>query len=366
MTETITLGLMSGTSLDGVDAVAVDLRDNKINLLGHHHIDYDAATKDALLELSSPGVNEIDKAGDISVHLAKIYAQTILELLDKTGISRAKVLAAGIHGQTVRHRPSRGWSLQLNNPALVSELTGLDIVSDFRARDLAAGGEGAPLVPAFHNALFRSDAPRAIVNIGGIANVTILPSAQTHFPVIGYDCGPGNVLMDIWCKKHIGTDFDVDGKWADSGRVSQELLRKLLSHPYFSKPAPKSTGREDFNFRWLKKNIGNETAQDVQATLLALTANGIANAVNASPYRVKDVFLCGGGALNPILIRAIQDLFGEAVSVSSTEKLGVHPMHVESMAFAWLTWAYFKGLPGNIREVTHAAGSRILGTLTKH
>ena len=364
--KTITLGLMSGTSLDGVDAVAVDFQGNRIKLLGHHHVDYDASMKSALLELSSPGNNEIDKLGDISVTLANLYAQTILELLDKTGISRSKLLAAGIHGQTVRHRPGHGWSLQLNYPALVSELTGLDIVSDFRARDLAAGGEGAPLVPAFHNALFRGENPRAVVNIGGIANITILPSNHTRFSVNGYDCGPGNMLMDIWCKKHLGTDFDVNGTWAESGRVSQTLLARLLSHPYFSKPAPKSTGREDFNLPWLEENLGNETAENVQATLLALTATGIANAVKASPYRVKEVFLCGGGALNPVLVTAIQGLCGNDVSVYSTEKLGVHPIHVEAMAFAWLTWAYFRGIPGNIREVTHAAGPRVLGTLTQH
>jgi len=361
--KSITLGVMSGTSLDGVDAVAVDFAGNTSRLLGHHAVAFDKALREELLALCTPGENEIERAMDASQHLASVYAQTILELLDNLNISREKILAAGVHGQTVRHRPEKGWSLQLNAPALLAELTGIDIVADFRSRDLAAGGEGAPLVPAFHAALFRAALPRAIVNIGGIANVTLLPGrGDSHTPIRGFDCAPGNILMDAWCAKHCGTPYDLDGLWAEGGKIEPALLERLSSHPFFARPAPKSTGREDFNLAWLESHCTGVNPQDVQRTLLALTARYVVQACEGFP----ELYLCGGGAKNKALFSEIARLAGENVSVASTTELGVDPMHVEAMAFAWLAQAFFKREPGNLCDVTRASGVRTLGALYPH
>lgn len=360
----IFLGLMSGTSLDGIDVVAVDFSEKKLRLLGHHFLSYPEELRDELLRLSVPGENEIERAGKVSLTLAKLYAQATLELLDAYDISRDIIEAIGVHGQTVRHRPSEGWSLQLNAPALVAELTGLDVVADFRSRDLAAGGEGAPLVPGFHAALFSSNTvARAIVNLGGIANVTLLPPRNKRYlRVSGFDCGPANVLLDAWANKHLGKPFDENGAWAATGKVDAELLEKLLAHPYFSKPTPKSTGREDFNLAWLESLVGETTPADVERTLIALTAKTVANACKKAP----EVYLCGGGTKNALLFKEIQNELAPTSEVFSTEALGVDPVHVEAMAFAWLARAYFLRRPGSLCEATHAAGRRVLGALYPH
>ncbi len=360
----IFLGLMSGTSLDGIDVVAVDFSEKKLRLLGHHFLSYPEELRDELLRLSVAGENEIERAGKVSLTLAKLYAQATLELLDAYDISRDIIEAIGVHGQTVRHRPSEGWSLQLNAPALVAELTGLDVVADFRSRDLAAGGEGAPLVPGFHAALFSSNTvARAIVNLGGIANVTLLPPRNKRYlRVSGFDCGPANVLLDAWANKHLGKPFDENGAWAATGKVDAELLEKLLAHPYFSKPTPKSTGREDFNLAWLESLVGETTPADVERTLIALTAKTVANACKKAP----EVYLCGGGTKNTLLFKEIQNELAPTSEVFSTDALGVDPVHVEAMAFAWLARAYFLRRPGSLCEATHAAGRRVLGALYPH
>ncbi len=360
----IFLGLMSGTSLDGIDVVAVDFSEKKLRLLGHHFLSYPEELRDELLRLSVPGENEIERAGKVSLTLAKLYAQATLELLDAYDISRDIIEAIGVHGQTVRHRPSEGWSLQLNAPALVAELTGLDVVADFRSRDLAAGGEGAPLVPGFHAALFSSNTvARAIVNLGGIANVTLLPPRNKRYlRVSGFDCGPANVLLDAWANKHLGKPFDENGAWAATGKIDATLLEKLLAHPYFSKPTPKSTGREDFNLAWLESLVGETTPADVERTLIALTAKTVANACKKAP----EVYLCGGGTKNALLFKEIQNELAPTSEVFSTEALGVDPVHVEAMAFAWLARAYFLRRPGSLCEATHAAGRRVLGALYPH
>ena len=239
MKKTITLGLMSGTSLDGVDAVAVDFAGTSPVFLGHHYQAFPKEVRAELLSLCSPGDNEIDRAGRMSVTLAKLYAQAIH--LNEADIPRMEVAAAGVHGQTIRHRPEEGWTLQLNNPAWIAELAGVDVIADFRSRDVAAGGQGAPLVPAFHSQVFTSDTARSIVNIGGIANITFLPPKKSYGKVTGFDCGPGNILLDAWCQKNLGRAFDANGAWADTGTVRPELLEKLLADPYFTKEPPKTS-----------------------------------------------------------------------------------------------------------------------------
>ena len=366
MPKTITVGLMSGTSLDGVDAVAVDFGGNTPHFLGHYHTEFPAQLREELLSLTSSGNNEIDRMGAASVTLAKLYSHTIDELLNTADIGRKDVLCAGVHGQTIRHRPEQGWTLQLNNPALIAELSGLDIVADFRTRDIAAGGEGAPLVPAFHRQVFMGQVARSVVNIGGISNITFLPARRAYGKITGFDCGPGNILLDAWCQKHISRAFDTNGAWGATGRVQEGLLERLLADPYFDREPPKSTGREHFNLEWLESKIENESPVDVQATLMMLTARSITDAVKRFAKQTEEIYLCGGGALNGALAAMIRQQAGEHMFVRSTSVLGVDPMHVEAMAFAWLAWAFMQRTPGNLPEVTNASGSRILGALYPH
>ncbi len=366
MTRTITLGLMSGTSLDGVDAVAVDFAGVGPRLIGHHHTEFPKELREALFSLCSSSDNEIERMGDASVTLGKFYTECINELLDVADISRKDVAVAGIHGQTIRHRPERGWSLQLNAPAVVAELSGLDIVSDFRTRDIAAGGEGAPLVPAFHRQVFIGEVARSIVNIGGISNVTFLPPRRGYGKVTGFDCGPGNILLDVWCRKHISRAYDTNGAWGATGTVQQELLERLLADPYFEREPPKSAGREQFNLKWLESKLDGEEPVDVQATLMMLTARTITDSIKRFAGRTEEIYLCGGGALNGALAQMIRECAGEAMFVRSTSALGVDPVHVEAMAFAWLAWAFLSKKTGNLPEVTNASGARILGALYPH
>lgn len=369
MQKTITLGLMSGTSLDGVDAVAVDFAGSVPQFRGHYHVPFTDEMRAELLALCTPGNNEIDRMGRTSVELAKIYAHAIAELLNTADIPRKEVAAAGIHGQTIRHRPEEGWTLQLNNPAMVAELSGLNIIADFRSRDVAAGGEGAPLVPAFHAQVFTGNVARSIVNIGGISNITFLPPVKSYGSVTGFDCGPGNILLDAWCAKHLERPYDAGGRWAATGTVNEALLTRLMAEPYFTKEPPKSTGRELFNLAWLA-NILTEfpsvSAADVQATLTRFTAKSIVDAVTRFAGRTEELYVCGGGALNRTLMASLQDEAGAKIAVKSTMELGVAPMHVEAMAFAWLAWAFLKRQAGNLPEVTAATGPRILGALYPH
>ncbi|HBZ58614.1 MAG TPA: anhydro-N-acetylmuramic acid kinase [Sutterella sp.] len=366
MIKTIALGLMSGTSLDGVDAVAVDFSGDKPKLVGHSHLDFDRDLRKTLLALCKPGDNEIETMQDAAVELSKTYAHAIHELLNEADIPRSAVAAAGVHGQTIRHRPEKGWTLQLSNPALIAELSGVDVIADFRSRDMAAGGQGAPLVPAFHRQVFSSDIARSVVNIGGISNVTFLPPKKSYGKIIGFDCGPGNVLLDGWCKKNLRRDFDANGAWGATGHVDEALLERLLAEPYFSQKPPKSTGRELFNLDWLRAKLADEDPADVQATLMTLTAKTIVDSIKRFAHQTKEIYLCGGGALNGALCRVISQEAGEDVLVRSTQALGVHPLHVEGMAFAWLAWAFLHRNPGNLPEVTNANGPRILGALYPH
>lgn len=362
----ITVGVMSGTSLDGVDAVAVRFCGDRMTELGHVYVPFDEPLRAALLALCSPGDNEIERAGIAGTALSDIYAEAVTALLEKTGLDRRAVAAVGVHGQTVRHCPDIGFTVQIHQPARLAEKLGIDVIADFRARDVAAGGEGAPLVPAFHARAFAGPAARAVVNIGGMANVSLLPPAGQDGPVLGSDTGPGNVLLDTWCARHLGKPYDEGGRWAAAGRVNPALLDAWLSHPFFKRPFPKSTGRELFNASFIDSAgaaLAACSAQDVARTLTALTARGIALAVKEAP-QTRELFVCGGGAYNATLLDELARATGRPVY--TTAALGIDPMQVEAAAFAWLAMRFIARLPGNLPAVTHAAGPRILGALYPH
>ncbi len=347
---------MSGTSLDGIDTVLVDF--GRMDIAGHFHLPYPESLRAKLIELHAPGHDEINRAALISSELAVLYAESVAGLLMQAKISRKAVNAIGCHGQTVRHRPELGYSIQLGNAPLLAELTEITVASDFRSRDIAAGGQGAPLVPAFHAAMFRDPSVhRAILNIGGIANLTDLPISGQ---VTGFDCGPGNMLMDAWIRQHRGKPYDENGEWASQGRIIPELLESLLNDDYFRLPPPKSTGRDRFNLEWLKKHLeGDEDPADIQATLLNLTAASIAIAIETHCSGAKEVYLCGGGARNPALRKTLEG----SLPIYTTDRLGMPAEQVEAAAFAWLARQAMKGLTGNLPEVTGAKGGRILGAI---
>jgi len=357
-------GVMSGTSLDGVDAVLADLAPDTgeaCRLLAAAHLSFGEALRAELLALQHAGRDEFARGARAANALADAYAQALAAALTAAGVSAREVVAAGVHGQTVRHRPDQSWTLQLNNPARVAERAGMTVVADFRSRDIAAGGQGAPLVPAFHAALFGGDVHRVVVNVGGIANVTDLPPGG---PVRGFDTGPGNVLLDLWHRRQRGAAFDRDGGWARSGQVDDSLLASFVAEPYFSRIPPKSTGRDLFDAAWLDRRLEGRTLPpaDVQATLVAFTARTIADAVRRQCASASEALICGGGANNTALMDAItRELVPR--TVATTAALGVAVEHVEALAFAWLARAALAGRPGNLPEVTGARGSRVLGAI---
>ncbi|SDS96574.1 anhydro-N-acetylmuramic acid kinase [Halopseudomonas xinjiangensis] len=360
------VGIMSGTSLDGIDiAVAsLDSDHRSAELLGAICLPLPPELKTQLLDLCQPGTDEVRRAAAAGQAWARLAAEGVATLLMRCNLQAADILTIGSHGQTIRHHPELGFSLQIGAPALLAELTGITVITDFRSRDVAAGGQGAPLVPAFHDWLLSDpNATRVLVNIGGFANLTIL---QPGLSVTGFDSGPGNVLMDAWCALHTGRAFDAGGAWASRGRPIPPLLASMLADPYFSKTGPKSTGREYFNQAWLKARLQGfpfqPEAVDVQATLLELTAQTIAAAANEHNVAGGDLFICGGGARNDYLMLRLQQLLSDA-SVRSTEALGVDPDWMEAMAFAWLASRCISGRPGNLPAVTGARGPRVLGAI---
>jgi anhydro-N-acetylmuramic acid kinase len=365
------IGLMSGTSLDGVDCVLADFEGGRIAVQAHASAAFPPGLRAELLALNRPeGANELHRAAQAGNALAEVYAQVVHALLVRAEHAAQDIAAIGAHGQTVRHRPGEfdgmGYTLQINNPALLAELSGIAVVADFRTRDLAAGGQGAPLVPAFHAALFgRTGETVAVLNLGGIANVSVLPPAGGDAPVIGFDCGPANALMDHWCQQHRGQPFDADGAWAASGRIHAALLQALLADPYFARPAPKSTGRDLFHSDWLGRALASAGAiapEDVQATLAELTARTSAEAVARYAATARTLIVCGGGALNTHLMRRLAALLpGVAVSLSGDH--GLPPQQVEASAFAWLARRTLRGEPGNLASVTGARGPRVLGAV---
>ena len=367
----IYIGLMSGTSLDGADAVLADFSNGAISVLGHASAPFPAALRAELLALNTPGgTDELHRAALAANSLARIYAQVASTLLKGTKVPAVSVVAIGAHGQTVRHRPLEfdevGYTLQLNNPALLAELTGIDVVADFRTRDLAAGGQGAPLVPAFHRALFsHSSESVGVLNIGGISNLSLLPAGNApDGTVLGFDCGPGNALLDHWCQSHQGQPYDAGGQWAASGQVLPELLASLLAEPFFSRQPPKSTGRDLFNPSWLAARLHGLQAPpaDVQATLAELTATACASDVQRHRNDIRQLVVCGGGALNTHLMTRIAALLPGVQVLSSAER-GLPPQQVEATAFAWLARAAVLRQPGNLASVTGARGERTLGAL---
>jgi anhydro-N-acetylmuramic acid kinase len=363
------IGLMSGTSLDGADAVLVAFDGDVPRLLAAATAPFDDALRSELLALQRSGPDELHRAALAAQALVDLYAGLAREVCLAAGVERSDVAAIGAHGQTVRHRPDLGYTIQINAPTRLAEATGIAVVADFRSRDVAAGGQGAPLVPAFHDALFRRpDRHRVVLNLGGMSNVTDLPRDVAR-PVRGWDCGPGNVLVDGWIAAQRGARFDRDGAWAAQGRVSDALLAALESEPWFALPPPKSTGRDLFDCAWLEARLASFEAiepVDVQATLAELTARVIADSVLTHAGRPDELIVCGGGAYNADLLRRLRAAFGDSVNVlpSSDPACGaIAPEHVEALAFAWLAMRCVTGQPGNLPAVTGASGLRVLGAI---
>jgi anhydro-N-acetylmuramic acid kinase len=394
------IGLMSGTSMDGVDAVLCEITTTNCSTLAATSVDYAQPLLDALNALCRKSDDELNNLAIADRLVAETFAKAVNELLEKAKLKASDITAIGSHGQTVRHYPKgmassslfsselmRGFTCQIGDPNTIAVLTGIDVVADFRRKDIALGGQGAPLVPAYHNAVFAHQTnQRVLVNIGGIANVSLLPPKNTSQPVRGFDTGPGNTLMDKWISQHLNQRFDENGQWAASGVAQEALLNTLLSDKYFTLSAPKSTGREYFNLDWLNQKIEllksntwnlpdagshtNLTPENVQATLLALTATTIASDVkkyvedSLEADTTVEVIVCGGGAFNQALMSALKKKLPN-FSVDDAYSLGIHPQHVEGAAFAWLAFAYLNNINGNVPEVTGASRATVLGALFK-
>lgn len=380
-TSPLFIGIMSGTSLDGVD-VALCRFDVDCKLIATHFLRYPAALKLALLALHNPTDNELEAAILLGNQLAGLYATAVNQLLATNNLSAKDITAIGCHGQTIRHRPELKFTLQIGNNALLAELTNITVIGDFRSRDIAAGGQGAPLVPAFHQAIFGDlSKNRAIVNIGGIANITYLGKTglgKTVFGknghskngaglnsgiVLGFDSGPGNMLIDSWAKLRLGKDYDANGDWAATGVVLESLLSNMLAEPYFALPPPKSTGRDLFNDHWLTQHLlyPHLRSEDVARTLVALTAATIANSIKMNCFETNEIYLCGGGAHNSLLVKLIEAEYG--ASIQSTMALGIDVDWVEAVAFAWLAKQCIENKPSNLPAVTGASGLRVLGAI---
>lgn len=357
------IGLMSGTSLDGVDAALVRFNDQDCpEVLQTHFIAFPALLRSDLLALQHPANNELEASALLANQLAQLYAQSVHALLQAAKTPSHTISAIGCHGQTIRHRPELGFTMQIGNAALLAELTGINVVSDFRSRDIACGGQGAPLVPAFHQAMFASATRnRAIVNIGGIANITYLP---TSGKLLGFDSGPGNMLLDMWIKRHLNLDYDANGDWARSGILAPALLEKMLSDAYFSMPPPKSTGRDLFHADWLSAQLGQShyAPENVARTLVVLTAKSIHQAIIKFCENVDEVYLCGGGAKNSLLRDELKICMPET-PILNTDAIGIETDWAEAIAFAWLAKRCMHGQAVNLTAVTGASAPRILGAL---
>ena len=377
------LGCITGTSVDGLDLALLRLHPqahgSEIETCAYATVDIPTALRQELLALGQPGDNEIDRLGSADAALGIFIAEQINLFLAQQKVTAAEVTAIGSHGQTVRHRPSTNnrisqpFTLQIGDPNQIAEHTGITTVADFRRRDMAAGGEGAPLVPLFHQALLgNSNQAQALLNIGGLANLTGIPeTTQSNQMLVGFDTGPGNGLMDAWIMRHQQQAYDSNGAWAAQGQVNQPLLKRLLSDPYFDRKPPKSTGKEYFNLPWLERQLvqANKTTdglapQDVQATLLELTACSVARALRDLENRYERVLVCGGGRLNGQLMHRLGELLAvQHIAVGTTDAIGVDGDSLEAAAFAWLACQTIAGLPGNDPSVTGAAGSRVLGAI---
>lgn len=356
------LGVMSGTSLDGLDIALIE-QQQQPRLLASLYRPMPASLRQELLSLCAPGNDELARAALAENRWAELAADAIAYLLRQEELEATAIRAIGSHGQTVRHEPARGFTVQIGNPALLAERTGISVVADFRRRDVAANGQGAPLVPAFHQAVFDTgDTPRAVLNIGGFSNLTLLQPGQ---PVCGFDCGPGNALLDAWIGIQHGRGYDDRGTWAASGQVAPALLQRLLKTPFFQGTGPKSTGRELFNLPWLQQHLNTLAplaAEDVQRTLLELTALSIVHALKAAQTDCREVLVCGGGAHNHTLMHRLAELL-PGINVTTTADYGIDPDWVEAMAFAWLAHCCLERIPANSPSVTGASGPRVLGAI---
>ncbi len=365
MTDSLYIGLISGTSMDGIDAVLMRLGEKGQEMLASHEHPWPDDLRQKLRAIAAPGENEIERMGFLDIQVADHFAKAAWELLKQARIPPQQVAAIGSHGQTIRHHPEgpAPFTLQIGDPNRIAEATGITVVADFRRRDMAAGGEGAPLAPAYHAALFRKEGEtRIILNLGGIANVTILP-ADPGKPASGFDTGPSNTLLDAWARAHLNRPFDASGAWANSGHVAEELLAAMLEDPYFYKPAPKSTGPEHFHLGWLRHLLASHPVpqtEDVQATLTALTVESIARAIEAEAPECRRLIACGGGVHNKNLMQRLGERLPET-TIETTAVHGLNPDHVEAAAFAWLAKQTLENRPGNLPAVTGAAHPVILG-----
>jgi anhydro-N-acetylmuramic acid kinase len=368
MTDSLYVGLMSGTSVDAIDSALARVVGNSVELLATHEHAIPAATRQHIADISHAGDDEIERMGVLDRELGLLFAEATLELLAAANTRPEQITAIGSHGQTIRHRPPSGasnntqsFTLQIGDPNSIAEATAITTVADFRRRDIAAGGEGAPLAPAFHAAAFTQHGiNRAIVNIGGIANITVLEGEVLRG---GFDCGPGNTLLDHWIQRHRGESFDRDGQWSAEGQVIPGVLQQLLAHPYFDMSGPRSTGKEMFNLQWLDHCLaghGSLPPRDIQATLAELSATSIANGVLGSGLHVAEVYVCGGGAHNTDLMRRLYHKLAPA-SLDNTAAIGMDPDWVEAATFAWLASQTMAGFTGNAPVVTGADGPRVLG-----
>jgi anhydro-N-acetylmuramic acid kinase len=359
------IGIMSGTSLDGVDAALVAHTGDCFEQVDQAFVPYPSVIKRALLALHQPAINELHDAALMANSLAELYAESVLKILQQSQLPASAITAIGCHGQTIRHCPDlqdgQAYTLQIGNHARLAELTNITVIGDFRSRDIAAGGQGAPLVPAFHQAVFASlTKNRAIINIGGIANISWLP---VDGQVTGFDSGPGNMLLDQWTQQHTGQAFDANGTWSASGQVNNVLLEAMLAEPYLAQAAPKSTGRDLFNQQWLAQHLHgvDDRPENIARTLLELTALSIADAIKRFCPAIDEAYVCGGGAHNGLLIERLSALIG--CCIDPTDKLGVEVDWVEAVAFVWLAQRCVDGLSGNLPAVTGARGLRVLGAI---
>ncbi|MBL4868671.1 MAG: anhydro-N-acetylmuramic acid kinase [Pseudomonadales bacterium] len=366
------IGLMSGTSVDGIDAALVDFSSNAPALIAHHETPFPVSIRERIIALCSPGENEIDRCGQLDIEIGKLFAEAAASLLAKAKINPNDIIAIGSHGQTIRHRPTllSPFTLQIGDPNTIAQKTGITTVADFRRKDMVVGGQGAPLLPAFHQAVLKSTSTCiAIVNIGGVGNITLLN--PRHKRTLGFDTGPGNTLMDAWIVQHHGKQYDENGFWAAEGTTNTELLEALISDPYFELVPPKSTGREYFNLVWLDSYLEKMNCEispkDVQATLLRLTALSIVNAIHQYGSATEEILVCGGGVHNKILMQEIstiaESLISPTLKTLSTEDKGINPDHMESMGFAWLAMQTLERKPGNLPSVTGAEKEVVLGAV---
>lgn len=361
------IGIMSGTSADGIDAVLVDLEKENLKIIHHYYLRYDATTQNELILLMQPGVNELERMGILDRKIGCLFANAVKTLLKAAKVDASSIGAIGSHGQTIRHSPNNEYpfTMQIGDPNIIAAETGIKTIADFRRKDMALGGQGAPLVPRFHQAIFQTDFPRMIVNIGGIANLTVLPPKNETTHIIGFDTGPGNALLNSWIHFHHHDAFDQNGNWAKTGKVNEKLLGVFLQDPYFYLPAPKSTGRDYFNHDWIQqklKELNQELPPNiVQATLTELTALTINEAIKKSGFQQGEIIVVGGGAFNQYLMERLNVSKPDGFSLITSDKLGINPNLIEALAFAWLAKQTLEKKAGNLPSVTGAFQEAILG-----